>query len=54
MVRKVKGRGVKVPLFLWENAGFKVGVKGLVSWSGHTIQPRTYFKKGDHITIDLS
>lgn len=54
MVPNVKGMGVQDALFILENAGLKVTVRGIGSVAKQSLQPGAYFNKGDRISIDLS
>jgi len=54
LVPNVKGMGVQDALYILENAGLKVNVKGVGAVSKQSLRPGSYFRRGDRITIDLS
>ena len=54
VVPNVKGMGVQDALYILENAGLRVQVKGMGSVAKQSLRPGSYFKKGDRISISLS
>jgi len=52
-VPNVKGMGIKDALFILENAGLKVVVKGRGSVGSQSLEPETPFRKGDKIVLNL-
>jgi cell division protein FtsI (penicillin-binding protein 3) len=54
LVPNVKGMGIQDALYILENAGLKVTVRGVGSVSKQSLRPGSYFKKGDRIRLDLS
>ncbi|RUT78140.1 penicillin-binding protein [Ancylomarina longa] len=54
LVPNVKGMGIQDALYILENAGLKVTVRGIGAVNSQSIRPGAYFKKGDRITIGLS
>ncbi|MGQ1910927.1 penicillin-binding protein [Marinifilum sp. RC60d5] len=54
LVPNVKGMGVQDALYILENAGLKVRVRGVGSVAKQSLQPGSYYKRGDRIIIDLS
>jgi len=53
-VPNVKGMGVQDALYILENAGLKVVVRGVGMVSKQSLKPGSYFKKGDRVCLDLS
>lgn len=54
LVPNVKGMGIQDALYILENAGLKVTVRGIGSVQKQSVRPGAYFKRGDRITIELS
>ncbi|WP_321295678.1 penicillin-binding protein [Marinifilum fragile] len=54
LVPNVKGMGVQDALYILENAGLRVHVRGVGSVSKQSLRPGSNFHSGDEITIDLS
>nr|WP_320117250.1 penicillin-binding protein [uncultured Marinifilum sp.] len=54
LVPNVKGMGVQDALYILENAGLKVRVRGVGSVAKQSLYPGSYYKRGDRIIIDLS